>query len=70
MRSWLHAERSALRPGAPDGPEPSSSRLELWQVFSNLTDADMKAIFAYLKSLAPVKNRVPDAVIAPPPPSK
>lgn len=32
--AWLHAERSTLRPGAPDGPEPSSSRRQLWDRFS------------------------------------
>jgi len=33
-----------------------------------LTDDDLKAIFAYLRSIPPVKNRVPEAIIAPPPP--
>ena len=32
-----------------------------------MTDADLKAVFAYLKSLPPIKNRVPDPVIAPEP---
>src|SRR3990172_2051448 len=27
-------------------------------------DADLKAIFAYLRSIRPVKNRVPDPVVA------
>lgn len=39
-----------------------------WQEYAKLTDADLKAIFAYLKSLKPVKNRVPASVPAPPPP--
>lgn len=30
-----------------------------WQDFKNLTDEDLKAIFAYLKSLPPVHNPVP-----------
>jgi mono/diheme cytochrome c family protein len=30
-----------------------------WTVFRNLTDEDLKAIFAYLRSLPPVHNRVP-----------
>jgi len=38
-----------------------------WQDYAKLTDADMKAIFAYLRSLEPVKNRVPASVPAPPP---
>ncbi len=30
-----------------------------WFVYKNMTDEDLKAIFAYLKSLPPVKNIVP-----------
>ena len=33
-----------------------------WQVFRNLTDEDLKAIFAYLRSVPPVHNRVPEPV--------
>jgi mono/diheme cytochrome c family protein len=35
-----------------------------WQYFSKLTDEDLKAIFAYLRSIPPVRNRVPDPVPA------
>jgi mono/diheme cytochrome c family protein len=35
-----------------------------WPVFRNLTDEDLKSIFAYLQTIKPVKNRVPDPVIA------
>lgn len=38
-----------------------------WYDLAKLTDGDLKAIFAYLKSIKPVKNQVPDAVLAPPP---
>jgi mono/diheme cytochrome c family protein len=38
-----------------------------WQDYAKLTDADLKAIFAYLKSLKPVKNQVPASVPAPSP---
>ena len=38
-----------------------------WFNYAKLTDADLKAIFAYLKSLKPVKNQVPASVPAPPP---
>jgi len=31
-----------------------------WMVYKNWTDDDMKAVFAYLKSIPPVKNHVPD----------
>ncbi len=37
-----------------------------WPSYAKLTDADLKAIFAYLKSLKPVKNQVPAAVPAVP----
>jgi cytochrome c553 len=30
-----------------------------WQVYRNLTDDDLKAVFAYLRTLPPVHNRVP-----------
>jgi mono/diheme cytochrome c family protein len=33
-----------------------------WQSFAQFTDEDLKAIFAYLRSLPPVSNHVPDPV--------
>jgi len=30
-----------------------------WQAYGQLTDDDLKAIFAYLRSVAPIANRVP-----------
>jgi cytochrome c553 len=38
-----------------------------WPVFRNFTDDDLKAIFAYLKSIPPVSNHVPDPIINEPP---
>lgn len=38
-----------------------------WPAIKNLNDADLKAIFAYLRSITPIKNSVPDPVIAAPP---
>jgi hypothetical protein len=38
-----------------------------WENLNALNDNDLKAIFAYLRSIKPVRNEVPDAVIAPPP---
>ncbi len=38
-----------------------------WPVYRNYNDDDLKAIFAYLKSLPPTSNRIQDAVIAEPP---
>jgi mono/diheme cytochrome c family protein len=41
-----------------------------WPAFRNLNDADLKAMFAYLRTIPAIKNKVPDPVIAPPPPAK
>ncbi|MBP9549761.1 MAG: hypothetical protein KBE86_11450 [Chitinophagales bacterium] len=39
-----------------------------WQAYRNLPDEDLKAIWAYLQSLPPIKNAVP--VYMPPVQSK
>jgi hypothetical protein len=36
-----------------------------WPAFRNYNDADLKAIYAYLRSLPPMVNRVPDPVAPP-----
>jgi len=36
-----------------------------WDVYANFTDEDLESIFAYLQSIPPVKNRVPQPL--PPP---
>ena len=51
MRSGKH--KGALR----DIPSPMP-----WQDMSKLSDEDLKAIFAYLQSLRPIQNKVPDPV--------
>ena len=38
-----------------------------WFDIRGLTDPDLKAIYAYLRSIPPMKNRVPEAVIVEPP---
>ena len=45
--------KGAGRPMLPPMPQPS---------YQHLTDEDLKAIFAYLKSVPPVKNQVPEWV--------
>jgi mono/diheme cytochrome c family protein len=40
-----------------------------WRYYAQMTDEDMKSIYAYLRSLPPIRNQVPDAVVAPPPPA-
>ena len=39
------------RPVLPPMPIP---------VYKNLTDADLEAVFAYLRTIPPVKDRVPE----------
>jgi len=41
-----------------------------WPVYRNFTDEDLKAIFAYLKSIPPITNHVPEPIIAEPPGGK
>ena len=38
-----------------------------WQGIGKLTDEDLQAIAAYLKSIPPIKNKVPESVVATPP---
>lgn len=56
MRTGQHTGRG--RPILPPMP---------WQSLNALTDADLKAVFAYLKTIRPVHNVVPPAHVAPPP---
>jgi hypothetical protein len=51
MRTGKHM--SAGRPILPPMP---------WQGLAKLTDEDLRSIFAYLRTVPPVKNRVPQAV--------
>ena len=38
-----------------------------WFNYAKMTDEDLKSVYAYLRSIPPVKNQVPDAIVAPPP---
>ena len=40
-----------------------------WPMYRNATDDDLKAVFAYLRTIPPVKNKVPQPVDAPAPPA-
>jgi mono/diheme cytochrome c family protein len=40
-----------------------------WPQYLSLPDEDLKAIFAYLMSIPPIKNKVPDPVPPPAPPA-
>lgn len=54
----------AFRQGKYKGLDNSRTLLPPmpWQMYSQVTDADVSAIFAYLKSTTPVDNVVPAAV--------
>jgi hypothetical protein len=38
-----------------------------WFNYGKMTDEDLKAVWAYLRQIPPIKNKVPDPIIAPPP---
>jgi mono/diheme cytochrome c family protein len=39
-----------------------------WQGLNSLNDEDLKSVYAYLRTIKPIRNDVPDPIIAPPPP--
>jgi mono/diheme cytochrome c family protein len=39
-----------------------------WFNYAKMSDEDLRAVYAYLRTLKPVRNDVPDAIVAPPPP--
>ena len=53
--------KTALRKGKYKGLEGTRDLLPPmpWQMYRNMTDDDMKAVFSFLKSLPPVDNLVP-----------
>jgi len=63
--TFVQAMRTGRHLGVPDArmilqPMP-------WPGIGQLTDEDLSAIFAYLKSIPPISNRAPESVPAPPP---
>jgi mono/diheme cytochrome c family protein len=65
--NFIQALRTGKHQGQPNGrdilpPMP-------WADLKALTDDDMKAVFAYLRSLPPVKNQVPLPVLPSAPPA-
>lgn len=57
LRTGKHLGQEGGRPILPPMP---------WQMVGQMTDEDLKAVYTYLQSLPPVKNRVP----APVPPAE
>jgi hypothetical protein len=56
---------TALRTGRHEGKGRPILPPMPWPMIGKLTDADLRAVFAYLQSLPPVKNRVPQPVDPP-----
>ena len=56
IRTGKHMGQASSRDILPPMP---------WPVYRNLTDADLKAIYAYLRTVPPIANRVPDPVAPP-----
>jgi mono/diheme cytochrome c family protein len=59
--SFIQAMRTGKHQGQPTGrdilpPMP-------WEIYGKMTDDDLKAIFAYLRTIPPVKNQVPLPVL-------
>lgn len=62
IKNWTeHNFLTAIKHGKLKGLENSRSLLPPmpWEMYKNLTDEDLKSIFAYLKSLPAVPNLVP-----------
>jgi mono/diheme cytochrome c family protein len=59
LGKWTNAQIvTAIKTGKrPDGRELAPAMP--WRAFAQMTDADANAIVAYLKSLPPIKNKVP-----------
>jgi hypothetical protein len=52
--------RNAIRGGKHMGKGRPILPPMPWPMIRNMTDSDLDAIFAYLQSLPPIKNRVPE----------
>ena len=63
LGSWTEAMFiKALRTGKDMGEGRAILPPMPWQDFGGMSDHDLKAIFAYLKTLKPISNAVPDPI--------
>lgn len=51
IRTGKHLGTPSARPIMPPMP---------WPVYRNLTDEDLRSVFAYLKTIPPIRNKAPD----------
>lgn len=63
---FIYAIRNGVYKGLP-GSRPLLPPMP-WQTIRNMTDDELKAMFAYLKTIPAINNTVPTAEINPPPP--
>ena len=59
--SFIQTLRTGKHQGQPNGREILPPMP--WEVYRNMTDEDLKAIFAYLRTIPAVKNQVPLPVL-------
>jgi hypothetical protein len=67
--TWTFEQfKTAIQKGKYKGLEGSRMLLPPmpWQVYKNIKEHDLKAIFVYLKSLPPVNNLVPQPILSTP----
>ncbi len=63
LGNWTEAQfMKAIREGKSKGMDGTRPLLPPmpWEVVRNMTDEDLKAVFAYLQSVKPIKNVVPN----------
>ena len=63
IKSWKHGGMHWKKPDRPVLPPMPI------EAYRELPDDDIRAIHAYLMSLKPIKNKCPDSVLSPPPPT-
>src|SRR5690606_41533751 len=69
LGNWSYEQfETAIRKGKSKGLETNRDLLPPtpWQMFKNYSDADLRSIFAYRKSIKPIDNLVPQRI----PPNK
>lgn len=70
MGGWTKEQfMAAIKEGWYKGMEGTRKLLPPmpWQVYSQISDNELSAIFAYLQSIPPVQNAIPAAMMVPPP---
>ncbi len=71
LGKWTEAEfLAALQTGRHQGRGRQILPPMPWQNYSTLPEEDLKAIWAFLRTLPPIHNKVPDPIAPPAPPAK